>query len=399
MENNKSKRLKIGFFIDTFFPMVDGVVMVVDNYARRLCKNHDVTVFTTKPRKKGYDDSKLPYKVVRCARIPLHFLDYDMPLPRLSCKFKKEVKSSNLDIVHIHSPFGVGKAGLRYARKNNLPIVATLHSQFYKDFLRETHNCKWLSKLMLKKIMKVFNSCDEYWAVNSNVAKIYHKEYGSTHLPKVHNNGTDLKPLENVDLFDLREKYKISDDEKVFLFVGRLYMLKNVDFIVRSLKILKDKGFKFKMLFVGSGPDEGKLKDLVKELDMKDEIKFAGRITDREKLAKYYALADLFLFPSLYDCSSLVQIEASSQGTPTLFIKDSATSCSVTDNVNGYLAGNSEEEYAEKILKIFGNQETYNKVCNKALEQLYVSWDDAVAKAYDDYIKLIEKKEKQKQIK
>ena len=39
------KRLKIGLFIDTFFPMIDGVIMVVDNYARRLAKFNDVTVF------------------------------------------------------------------------------------------------------------------------------------------------------------------------------------------------------------------------------------------------------------------------------------------------------------------------------------------------------------------
>ena len=46
------RRLKIGLFIDTFFPMVDGVVMVVDNYARRLKKYADVTVFAPSvPRK------------------------------------------------------------------------------------------------------------------------------------------------------------------------------------------------------------------------------------------------------------------------------------------------------------------------------------------------------------
>ena len=45
------EKLKVGLFIDSFYPMVDGVVQVVDQYAKRLSEFCDVTVFTTKPRK------------------------------------------------------------------------------------------------------------------------------------------------------------------------------------------------------------------------------------------------------------------------------------------------------------------------------------------------------------
>ena len=45
------EKLKIGLFIDCWYPMVDGVVMVVDNYAKRLSAlGHDVTVFTLTPK-------------------------------------------------------------------------------------------------------------------------------------------------------------------------------------------------------------------------------------------------------------------------------------------------------------------------------------------------------------
>ena len=390
MENINDKKLKLGFFIDTFFPMVDGVVMVVDNYVRRLSKKYDVTVFTTKPRKKGFDDNTLPYKVVRCKRIPIPTLDYDLPLPKLSGKFKKIIKNGEFDLIHIHSPFGVGKMGLQYAKKHNIPVVATLHSQFYKDFLKETH-IKWLSKSMLKKVIKVFNKCDECWAVNANVAEIYYKEYGLKVYPKVHNNGTDFMPVNDFDLNALKQKYGILQDEKICLFVGRLTYLKNIHFIAESLKICKEKGLKFKMLFVGSGPDENKIKTLVNDLGLNNEVLFLGRITDREELSKIYAMSDLFLFPSLYDCSSLVQIEASSQKTPTLFLAESATACSVTDNVNGYLSENSTTAYATKIMEIFENNEALKQVSQNAFDDLYVSWDNAVIKAEKDYLNLIEK--------
>lgn len=393
-QNTPQKRLKIGFFIDTFFPMVDGVVMVVDNYARRLSEIADVTVFTTKPRKQ-YDDSKFPYKVVRCPRIPLWGLDYDLPLPSLSRKFKKEIEKSNFDIIHIHSPFGVGKSGLNYAKKHGKPIVATMHSQYKKDFLKETHNCKWLANILLRKIMKVFNNCDECWAVNRNVAQIYFEDYGAKSLPQVHNNGTDLVTLkDNSFVKQTKERYNIAKDEKVFAFVGRLTVLKNIDFIVKSLKIVKDKGMKFKMLFVGSGPDEGKLRELIKELGLENEVLLLGKIMDRIEISKIYATADLFLFPSLYDCSSLVQIEASSQKTPTLFLREAATADAVTHNENGYLSNNSIEDYANSIISIFEDEKKYNKVCQQAYKDLYLSWDDAVNIAYKDYLRLIENNQK-----
>ena len=148
------------------------------------------------------------------------------------------------------------------------------------------------------------------------------------------------------------------------------------------------------MLFVGSGPDEGKLRELIKELGLENEVLLLGKIMDRIEISKIYATADLFLFPSLYDCSSLVQIEASSQKTPTLFLREAATADAVTHNENGYLAENSIEDYANSIISIFEDEKKYNKVCEQAYKDLYLSWDDAVNIAYKDYIRLIENNQK-----
>jgi hypothetical protein len=58
--------MKVGLFIDTWYPMVDGVIKVVDNYARRLVNYCDVVVFCPKARNSNKkEDVKLPYKVVR----------------------------------------------------------------------------------------------------------------------------------------------------------------------------------------------------------------------------------------------------------------------------------------------------------------------------------------------
>ncbi len=384
------KRLKIGLFIDTFFPMIDGVIMVVDNYARRLAKFNDVTVFAPAIPGKESDDTTRPYKVVRAKSIPLFFIDYSLPAPAIDKNFKQELEKSDLDIVHIHSPFSIGKIGIKYAKKHNIPVIATMHSQFKQDFLRAT-KINFIANILTNKVVKVFDKCDNCYAVNSEIARIFHEEYGVKKLPDVLNNATDMLPVEDIVSAreEINKKYNISDDEKVFLFVGRINILKNILFIVDSLKILKDRGFKFKMLYVGSGQDEEKLKEKIKELQLGNDVLLCGRVTDRELMKKIYARADLFLFPSLYDASSLVQVEAASQHTPTIFIEGAATAATVTNNVNGIISKNSIEDYANQIEKMITDNELYKKISDGAFRDLYKNWDDTVKEMYEIYLKMI----------
>lgn len=386
----ESKKLNIGLFCDSFFPMVDGVVNVVDNYAKRLVKYANVTVFVPQGREKFEDN--FPYKVVRCKkRFKCPGLDYDLPLPEMDVEFLDELNASNLDIVHIHSPFSIGKLGLSYAKKHKIPCVATCHSQFKKDFYEATKS-KSLTAIMMGNIMPVFEKCDECWAVNKEVAKLYHNEYKLRIMPKVKNNGTEMTYYQNSqDVQNLRKSLNIPDEQKILLFVGRLHVLKNILFIADSLKILKDKGFNYKMIFIGKGPDEEELKTKISKLGLDQDVIFTGRIMDRDILRQYYQLADLFIFPSLYDCSSLVQIEAAAQKTPTLFLRGAVTSGTCTENIDAFFTDNDPEKYADKIIEIFNNPEEYEKICNGAFTNLYVDWDSAVERIYKDYLEVIDK--------
>ena len=388
-------KITIGIFNDSFFPMMDGVCMVVDNYAKRLSKFANVIVFVPEYKGKYFDDSKLNYKVVRCKSKKVFFLDYSLPTPNFDKKFKKELNSYKLDIIHIHSPFTLGKIGLKYAKKHNIPVIATMHSQFKQDFKRAV-KLNSLATLLNKSLIKVFDKCDECWAVNSEVARIFYEDYKCKKMPRVMNNATGMEPIKNKkEAYELiNQKYDIDNNFKVFLFVGRINNLKNVFFIVDSLKVLKEKNpsFKFKMLFVGSGQDEDELNKLIKKHNLTKEVIMCGKITDRELLSKYYTRADLFLFPSLYDASSIVQIEAASQGTPTLFLEGAATSATITNNINGFISENSKEKYADKIIEIMSNYNLYKKVCENAYKDLYISWDDKVEEVYNLYINLIKDK-------
>lgn len=384
------EKMNIGIFCDAFYPMIDGVVSVVDNYAKNLSKYANVTVFASTGRE-PFDDSKLGYKVIRCKKnLKLSFLDYDMPLPKMDKEFIKQIEQSSLDIVHIHSPFFISRAGIEYAKDNKIPVIATLHSQFKKDFLRETKS-EIISAILLKNVISAFNSCNECWAVNKEVAKVYYHEYGLKKFPKVQNNGTDLMPYENVEqVVELRKQYDIKDDEKILLFIGRIIRLKNVFFIVDCMKRLKENGFKFKMIFVGSGPDFDELKEYIEKLGLTNEIILTGKIADRELLVKHYKMADLFVFPSMYDCSSLVQIEAASQQTPTIFVRGAVTSGTCTEGVDAFFATEDVEDFSNRIIEIFNNSEEYEKIKKGAFENLYVTWPNAVKKVYEEYERVID---------
>ena len=143
------------------------------------------------------------------------------------------------------------------------------------------------------------------------------------------------------------------------------------------------------MLFVGSGQDEAILKNRVNKLNLNSEVIFCGKVTNREELSYYYKRADLFLFPSFYDASSIVQIESASQSTPGLFIKGTATSCMITDNVNGYLSDNTIGAYSDKIIEIFKNKKLYDKVCKNVFTDIYKTWDQVIEDSYNRYINLV----------
>jgi hypothetical protein len=111
--------------------MIDGVVNVVDNYAKYLSKDANVYVFAP-----DYGEIKnldnLPYKVIRTKSIKIPRLDYRLTIPEIDIAFREDVSGIELDIVHIHSPFAIGMYGINYAKAHKIPVVATLHSQSKK---------------------------------------------------------------------------------------------------------------------------------------------------------------------------------------------------------------------------------------------------------------------------
>jgi len=388
------RKPKIGIFVDAFFPTIDGVIIVVDNLARILSEHFDITVFTAAPAKGNYDDSDRPYKVVRCKsrKIPLvKNIDYDWPNPKGDKDFKKAINESELDMVHIHSPFGVGKMGLRYAKRHNVPTAITMHSQYKRDFLKASKS-RLITYFLMKSVARVFNACDEVLAVN-HASKEVVRNYGIKKEPIVMENGTDMLPVENKETAtkEINEKYSIGADERVILYVGRLVKVKNIFFIAEVLKTLKSKGAEYKMIFVGAGAEKKELHDQIEKYGLTDRVIFAGVVRDRELLAKLYSRADIFVFPSFYDTDGVVKKEAASQKTPMVCAKGSIVAKSVIDGHNAYVAPNDKEGFANAVIDALTDKDKYSKICENAFNDLYITWDDTAKKTHKLYLELVNK--------
>lgn len=389
------KRLNIGIFMDDYYPNINGVILVIDNLARELSKDNDVTVVVPNTKSK-VDDAKKPYNIVRINSIPVPTTEYTLGLPQfkiISKEFKRLV-NMNFDIIHIHSPFTVGALGVKIAKECNIPCIATMHTRFDIEF-RKKINSRLVSDTVINQIIKPYNECDKCIAINKAMIKVF-KDFGYTGDPIVIHNGTDLKPLENKEenIKKINEIYDLKSTDKVLLFVGRITSIKNIFFILDALKLLKEDNYKFKMLYVGEGEDLKKLNNKIKEYDMEDCVITTGRIDDRLHLSSIYARADLFLFPSMFDASSLVQIEAAVNETPGLFIEGSVTSDTVENDVSGFTCELNEEVYKDKIKEILDDPKHLKEVSKNAKEMLGKPWSEIAKQTYKLYIDEIDKKNK-----
>ena len=155
---------------------------------------------------------------------------------------------------------------------------------------------------------------------------------------------------------------------------------KNIPLLIKSLKLLKDKGIKFNMIFVGDGAGRKNYEKMVDEFCLTDYVTFFGETTDREEVAAFYALADYFLFPSKYDTSSLTLREASAFAVPCILV-ESVTSEEFSDGVNGFVSQDTPEAYAESIASAIEGGSEYRKIIGEnAKRTIYKSFDDSVAK-------------------
>ena len=390
------KKIKVGMFMDSWYPDLNGVILVMENLIKNMSDYAEVTLVVPKTGSEE-EDKNYPFQIIRVDSIPLFHTSYKLGMVDLKYfKYKKLFENVDFDIIHIHSPFALGRLGIRVAKEKNIPVIATMHVRWEFEFKKYLKS-NVVANMCIKHLIKSYNRCNSCIALNNALIDVY-KDYGYKGKVDVIRNGTDLEMVkdENKSNIQINNMFHLEKDDTVLLFVGRIISIKNIFFILDVLKKLKERDFPFKMIYVGDGPDYDRLISKVKESNMQDDITLTGRIMDRELLKAIYHRADLFLFPSLFDSSSLVQIEAASQETPTIFVEGSVTSDTVDDNINGFKEKEDIDLFADRIIQIIQDKKLYNKVKKAAKKDLATPWRDIAKETYDYYVKIIDDYSKEK---
>lgn len=390
------KELKILEVIDTYYPTVDGAINVAKFYCQELNKISNCTLAAPKGAKKAKYVDKENFEVVRCSSFPAPE-KYRVALPFLDGKLKKRIKGEEIDIVHTHSPFGMGRFAVKTAKKKNVPVVATLHTQYHQDFKRVV-KFNFLVKFMLRFIMKVFNRADSVWTVSNKSCEIL-RDYGYKGKIEVIRNGTDFKYPENASALVERvnKLHNLEGQKNVLLFVGRMAWYKNLKIIVDAIEIVKKSGADFKMVFVGGGFDYQDVKKYALDKGLGDCCIFTGAVKDKELLQGYYLRGDLMIFPSTFDMAPVTAVEAAAHHLCAVMTRGSCSAECIVDGENGFLADENAQSFADKIIEVISIEGLTEKVGKRAGETLYRSWEMVAEEVKQKYQQIIsEYKEKQK---
>jgi len=245
-----------------------------------------------------------------------------------------------------------------------------------------------LGKLILSNYDKVIFL---YSDIVNEVKRLGLSPYKMAIIP----NGIDAKKAamfkKTINRSNIKEKYGISEDEKVILYVGRLAAVKRVNLLINIIKKLICDGFKVKAIVVGTGPQLDSLKILSKAVEA--NVIFTGHITEKEK-NECYSIADLFILPSLSEGLPTVLLEAAAFEVPIIASKTNGIPDIVIHNKTGFLVDREERfNYYLLAKEILSDECLAQKLANNARNHVIANYSwDYVASKYDKIFRSLSKR-------
>lgn len=336
--------LRIALVTETYPPDINGVAHTVSKIVEGLrARGHELML--VRPRHhsdtEAATDSRYQEVLVRGAPIPM-YKQLRMGLPAQGALQKLWLKQRP-DLVHIATEGPLGWSASRAARKLKIPTSSDFRTNFhaYSQF----YGFGWL-KGAIVAYMRKFHNATHCTMVPTQGLMAELSKIGFDRLMVVP-RGVDTEHFSPSKRDEqLRQSWGATAETQVLLSVGRLAVEKNLDTVVRCFKSLQFRGLPVKLVIVGDGPMRQALERSV------PEAIFAGTRTGQD-LAKHYASADLFIFPSLTETFGNVTIEAMASGLAVVAYDHAAAGQLIEHKRNGMvLAPNQEAQLFEAARQI-----------------------------------------------
>jgi glycosyltransferase involved in cell wall biosynthesis len=316
------ENMKIALFTETFLPKIDGIVTRLKHTVEHLQRQgNQVQVFCPDYGLTEYQGSKI--YGVSAFPLPL-YPELKMALPRPS--IGAELRRFKPDIIHVVNPAVVGLAGVYYAKRYNIPLMASYHTHL-PEYLQH-YGLGMLEPVMWELLRNVHNQAS--LNLCTSTAMVSALESHGIERVDLWQRGVDTETFHpSLASAEMRDRLSQGHPEDpLLLYVGRLSAEKEVDRIKDVLEAIPNA----RLALVGNGPNRENL-----------ENHFAGTNTNfvgylhGQELGAAYASADAFVFPSRTETLGLVLLEAMAAGCPVVAANSGGIPDIVTDGENGFL--------------------------------------------------------------
>lgn len=253
-------------------------------------------------------------------------------------KLQLELNNHKYHLIHINeqNEFTTYLTSL-YAKKNNIPCI--IYQGIYKaDSSRIKRLYQFLYDHTFSRILK--NNISIALTKTTRAKKyIQSKGFDNVEVLPV---GLDTTSFNNPTTIDWGDKLNISSNAKVLLYVGILEKRRNIRFLIKIAKALKNKNIF--LLIAGEGPE----KELFNTKNVYSNIKYLGKVQQKD-LKSLYEFSDLFLLASNYEIYGMVVLESLYFGCPVISTKTAGPEDMINDT-NGYIINNLNiSEWIEAI--------------------------------------------------
>ena len=364
---------RVTAFTDTYLPTVNGVTYTVKTW-RECWESRGGRMDLVYPQSNERTPGPGEYPV---RSLPFPFYEgFRVGVPTLPDAAR------DVDIVHAHTPFGVGVSGLRLARAQSLPLVASYHTPTaeYAEYVSVNG--------AIEKAIRRCAGRYERWFLDHAAVVIAPSERTRQHIREtvgvdapveVVPNGVDIDRFRPVDATAFRERYDLGSGPLVG-YTGRHGYEKSLTDIVDATA-----GLDVTVVFGGDGPARKDLEARAAEADL--DVRFLGFL-DREELPAFYSALDVFAFPSPVETQGLVALEANCCGTPVVGVDNGALADTIDHGETGYhYPAGDIETFRSDIQRALDNRETLRETCLDRREQLSVEHSvDRLTEIYDSVL-------------
>ena len=360
--------MNIAFGHEIFLPESNGIVTATFDQAKHLIElGHNVYFFV--PENKELTEDIIDGIHIIQVRAPKGFLYRGMRTIRKRDKtIYNGFKDNNIDIVVGLSPWKMGLACNYSAEKLNIPAVGIHHTlidnpEYIQYVAPSKHIQKLFSKWAWPLILKPYYK--KTWVITAPAHGTCQQI--KDHLPNADvryiSNGTDIEKFSKPKSADISDK--IPNEwigKNTLIYVGRLGLEKAIDKTITAFKIAADSNPNLKLIIVGSGPFESKMKEIIKRDKLHDKILLTGMIQNDDIInSKVLSQCAAFVTASVSENQSMTVIEALCSNLPVICANVPNMSDLVDDTKGWLFEPNNPEDMARCMLEATSNVELRDK--------------------------------------